>query len=41
MDHEKESEMVEATCKEGTAGKYTVDRRVEEARADDECSIEM
>ena len=40
MDHEKKSEMVEATRKEGTTGKHTVDRRVEEARADDEYTIE-
>ena len=41
MDHEEESVMVEASRKEGTTRKNTVDRRAEEARADDECEIEM
>ena len=41
MDHEEESEVAEATRKEGIASKHTVNRRVEEARANDECAIEM
>ena len=41
MDHEEESKMVEATRKEGTTCKHTLDRRAEEARVDDECVIEM
>ena len=41
MDHEEESEMAKATCKEGKIGKHTVDRKAEEARADGECANEI
>ena len=39
MDHEEESEMAETTSKEGSIVKHAVNRRDEEARADDEYTI--
>ena len=33
--------MEETTSKEKSTGKYEINRRAEEARADDECAIEM
>ena len=39
LDHEEESEVVEATTKMRSIDKHAVNRRVEEDRADDEYTI--
>ena len=41
MDHEEESEVAEATRKEGIASKHTADKKAKETRIDDECEIGM
>ena len=41
MEYEEESEVAEAIAEKRSTDKHAVNRRAEEARTDDGCTIEM